>query len=57
MPAVPSISSVPERPALADWSKDASLVNASSRPTNRALVYVAGIGLIVAPFGEPSSVW
>jgi hypothetical protein len=42
-PAVPSSSSVPESPAVADWSTDASFVNASSRPTNRALVNVAGI--------------
>jgi hypothetical protein len=43
IPAVPSISSVPDSPALAAWRTDASLVKASSRPTNRALVKVAGI--------------
>ena len=42
-PEVPSISSVPASPALADCRTDASLANASSRPTNRALVNVTGI--------------
>jgi len=43
IPAVPSINNVSESPAIADWSTDASFVNASSRPTNVALVNVAGI--------------
>ena len=33
----------PSRRPAADWSTDASLANASSRPTNRALVYLAGM--------------
>ena len=42
-PAVPSIRSVPESPAAEDRMTVASLANASSRPTKRALVYLAGI--------------
>ena len=41
-PAVPSSSNAPASPAVADWSTDATLVNASSRPTNLGLVNVAG---------------
>ena len=41
-PAVPSISSVAESPAAAERMTVASFANASSRPTKRALVYVAG---------------
>jgi hypothetical protein len=54
MPAVPSINSAPESPALADWSTEASLVNASSRPTNRSLVNVAGILAILDGRISPS---
>jgi DNA modification methylase len=53
-PAVPSISSVPDIPAAADWSRDASLMKASSRPTNRGLVYEAGMRGIVGAHHAPS---
>jgi hypothetical protein len=41
------MNSVPDAPTAADWSTDASLANASSRPTNRALVYEGAIRGIV----------
>src|SRR6476646_12159531 len=47
-PAVPSTSSARASPPAADWRTDASAVNASSRPTNRALVNLAGMN----PFYE-----
>jgi hypothetical protein len=43
MPAVPSMTIAPASPAEAAWRRDASLVKASSRPTNLALVYLAGM--------------
>jgi len=53
-PAVPSMSSVADSPAADERMTVASFANASSRPTKRALVYLAGIAGIVHA-GEGSS--
>ena len=54
-PAVPSTSRVPASPAVAAWRTAASRAKASSRPTNRALVYLPAMvaSYTAGPRGHP----